>query len=145
MRPSVLSGKYSATRADITGAAKYPPKLKNSYEIELEADIYFFGTEFTITPVAVGISVAPAASKHQSKGSMYIKDPKNPIGNAKMKAISPNAAHNFMAVTTFLPLYPPFLSDKYEPILTPKIGPVIQHTVKEIITTVLSHFRTCSM
>ena len=86
-------------------------------------------------PVAVGINVAPAAKRHHSKGSTYIRLPKKPIGNANMNAISPKAAQSLIAVITFLPLKPPYLSDKYEPTLTPKMGPVIQHTVKLIITT----------
>ena len=97
--------------------------------------MHFHGTEFKIIPVAVGINVAPAANKHHNNGSTYIKLPKNPMGNAKIKAINPKAAHNLIAVITFLPLNPPYLSERYDPTLTPKIGPVIQHTVKLTMTT----------
>lgn len=61
-------------------------------------------TEFTTTPVAVGIRAAPKKSRDQRRGIMYTKLFKKPIGAANMKARVPNPAQSLIAVSTFLPL-----------------------------------------
>ena len=72
--------------------------------MELEAAWYSLETELTTTPVAVGIRAAPKKSKDQSRGMIYTRLFKKPIGKAKIKAKVPKPVHNLMAVSTFLPL-----------------------------------------
>ena len=59
------------------------------------------------TPVAVGIRAAPKNKRHHRRGIMYIMLLRKPIGAEKIKAHTPKRMHNFIAVNTFLPLYPP--------------------------------------
>jgi hypothetical protein len=75
--------------------------------MEEEAAWYSLPTEFTTTPVAVGMRAAPKNRRDQRRGIIYTKLFKNPIGAAKMKASVPNPAHSLIAVSTFFPLYPP--------------------------------------
>ncbi len=72
--------------------------------MEEEATWYSLLTEFTTTPVAVGMRAAPENSKDQSRGMMYSKSSKKPIVVANIKARVPNPMHSLMAVRTFLPL-----------------------------------------
>ncbi len=57
--------------------------------------------------MAVGIRAAPKNKSDHSKGMIYTKLFRKPIGAAKIKARVPKPAHNLIAVNTFLPLYPP--------------------------------------
>ncbi len=109
----------------MTGAAKYPPKLNSSWLMDDDAAWCSLPAVLIMTPVAMGIMAAPKKSKHHNNGMIYTKLFRNPMGAAKTKAMVPNAAHILIALITFLPLYPPFLSDKYPPIAAPGIGAVI--------------------
>jgi hypothetical protein len=92
------------TAADRTGAQKYPARLNISWLIEDEAAWYSLLTEFTTTPVAVGMRAAPKKRRDQSRGMMYTRLLRNPIGAAKIKASAPKPVQSLIAVRTFFPL-----------------------------------------
>ena len=64
----------------------------------------------------------------------------NPIGRPKKKARIPKAEHICNAFVSFLPLYPPYLSDIVPPNKTPLNGAVILIIEKIMFTTIGSAF-----
>lgn len=69
-------------------------------------------TLLTMMPVHVGVSIAPVNSNIHSSGINKNNVLTKPMGNAKMNAEKPKAAHSLMALSKFSPLYPPFKSEK---------------------------------
>ena len=89
-------------------------------------------------PVPTGIIAAPKNKKVQSKTFKYIKSNKNPIGKAKTKETNPKATHNLIAFTVFFPLYPPYLSAKIPPTITPDNGAVTLISENTIINIMVN-------
>ena len=95
-------------------------------------------------PVPTGTIAAPKKRKAHKRTVIYVIEYRKPIGNAKTKATTPNDKQSFNALIEFLPLYPPYLSAKVPPTITPPRGAVID-AIEKVKSTITGSFPRMSI